>query len=140
MEIEIAGVIQSLREVVIAQQANKHEPTPTELFAVIVSTLCSGQSNSHTVQLLEVFLAVIPKAAAVVVRSQYKRVLKCLLELCNANTDNSKLIRLCVSCVGKCLVQQETSAPFWKTVEAMKGVNALLMLIDDPKVKLRKSC
>ena len=136
----IEDVLQSLKEVVISQQVGTtHEPTPTELFALILASLCSGHEQPHTLQLLEIFYATIPSTAPVVVRSQYKQVLFGLLGLCKANTENSKLIRLSLASLGRCMKMQETSEAFWRSKEAMHGINAMLRMIDDPKVKLRKA-
>lgn len=134
------GVLQSLKEVIISQQgANQHEPTPTEFFAIILSSLCSGKQNTHIVELLEILAAVIPRSATAIVRSQFQSLSVVLMGLCKVNIDNSKVIRLCLTCLARSMQQQETSEAFWKSRESMQALNALLKLIDDPKVRLRKA-
>jgi len=134
----IEGVLQSLKEV-IQQSGATHEPTPTEYFAVILATFSSGKDVDHVIPLLEIFHAVIPKTAPVVVRSQFKQILVCLLGLCKANTDNTKLIRLSITSLARCMQLCEVTDAFWRTKEAMHAFNALLRMLDDPKVKLRKA-
>jgi len=140
----IEEVASALGEVICSQQAPGayHDPTPTEYFAAILGTLSSSSDISkvfHLGELLVILEGVIPDASSHVVRSQFAPTAGMLLSIVQAYEENAQILRLSFNALGALLRVQEKSDGFWSSLPAFQTLNAFLTLIDDERVKLRKS-
>ena len=141
----LAKVFDALGDVIRQQQQQQgsHEPTATEYFALICSTLgASTAVTEHTQQLLEILEGVTLQSSPVIVRSQFRTLSAGLLQILGSSSSssgNDKLTRTCVVVLGQVLQKQETSEGLWNGLEALQAVNALLSFIDDARIRIRRA-
>lgn len=141
----VSRTISALSEVIQSQQVpgTEHEPTATEFFALICSTLgASSEINDHTLQLLEILEGVTLQSAPLIVKSQFKPLSAGLLRILSSlpATDNwNRLLRLSLTVLGSLLQMQDTSEGVWGNMEMMQCINAFLGFMDDARLKIRKT-
>ena len=138
----LAEIVSALKDVIISQQiaGKEHEPTPTEYFAIILSSISSGKHDENLGLLLHVLGAVIPSSSVVVVRSQFKQLGSLLLKIAKANSDDTNLLQACLETLGSAMRAQDSSDGFWGAVNALQSINAFLACMDDHRFKIRKTC
>jgi hypothetical protein len=138
----LSDVVSALGDVIRSQQikGKEHEPSSTEYFAVILSSINSGKHDEHLGSLLKILGAVIPSSSQPVVRSQFKQLGSCLLKIAKANADDTSLLATCLETLGSAMRAQETSDAFWGAVNALQSINAFLACMDDSRFRIRKIC
>jgi ribosomal RNA-processing protein 12 len=138
----INTILSALGEAIRSQQttpAEAHEPTPTEYFLVIFRSLSvSPEMSEHVVDMLIILSAVIPKVSRAILRDQFKGV-SLLISKIIQKSESSKVLRLCIDILGGLLEVQDHSEGFWSGIQTLKIVNMYLGLIDDERVRIRKS-
>jgi hypothetical protein len=137
----INDVLSALSDIIESQQdeGKEHKPTPTEFFALLLSTLGTNTQTNHLSEMLEILDAVIPQSSVAIVKSQFKQLSSTVIKIGKANPDNYKILRLVLSILGSAMKLQETSDGFWSSIHALQSVNALLAFIDDQRMKIRKT-
>ena len=139
-EGSLNGVFEALREVILSRQAGEaHEPTATEFFALISTTLASSDRIEHLVEILTVFEAVVPKCAKSIVVSQFQPNSAHLLRSVQKYSDSPRLLRLSLSTLGAMMRLQDAAEGFWSAVHALRTVNCLLGFLDDERAGLRST-
>ena len=135
-------VVSALKDVIKSQQieGKEHEPTSTEYFAIILSSISSGKHDDSLGYLLHILAAVIPASSKMIVRSQFKQLASCLMKIAKANAEDTNLLHSCLETLGSAMRAQETSDGFWGAVHALQSINAFLACIDDSRFKIRKVC
>jgi len=139
----LSQTLSAYGEVIRGQQdaGKEHEPTPTEFFAVVSSTL--GQADQSSPELLvdslRILDAVTTQAAQVVVRGQFRALSATYMQLITLATDNAHILKAALSALGTLLYVQETSDTFWSGVQALQCVNTLLAFLEDANLKLRRA-
>lgn len=138
----LSEVVSALEDVIRSQQINgkEHEPTSTEYFAIILSSISSGKHDENLVYMLNILGAVIPSSSVTVVRSQFKQLSNCLLKIAKANAEDTNLLQVCLETLGSAMRAQDTSDGFWGAVYALQSINAFLACMDDSRFKIRKTC
>ena len=136
----LQDTIATLQEVIKSQQevGQKHEPTPTEYFAIISSTISVGSGGDRLPELLKVLLAVIPSSSKVIIRVQFKQLSQSLLSILKAHVENDGLVHIALSVLGAIMQQQETSDGFWGALHALQSVNAVLSFLDSDSPRIRR--
>ena len=130
-------------EVIRGQQetGKEHEPTPTEFFAVISSTL--GQSSQSSpdfmIDSIRILDAVTLQASQAVVRGQFRPLSATYMQIISLGTDNASVLKAAVSALGTLLYVQEVGDSFWSSVQALQCVNTLLAFLEDANMKLRRT-
>lgn len=132
--------VAALHEVIRSTQSDdeKHEPTPTEYFAVVSSSISGGAATERLPDLLRVLVAVIPQSSKIVLQGQFKIFAQIILSIAKANTDNASILSLSLTILGAFLQKQDTSDGMWNSVHAMQSINAFLTFVDDTRPKIRK--
>ena len=143
----LQDTIEALRDVIQAQQMEHqlppHEPTATEYFAILSTTLSVGGSGGERmVELLKILQAVIPATSKHVLKLQFKTVSQTILSILKTqSTDwNDLLIQSLLSVLGAIIMEQECSNGFWDSVHALQSINAILAFVDSDHPKHRKLC
>lgn len=138
----LSEVVSALGDVIRSQQISgkEHEPTSTEYFAVILSSISSGKHDEYLGCLLQILGAVIPTSSVTVVRSQFKQLGGCLLKIAKANAEDTNLLQSCLETLGVAMKAQDASDGFWGAVYALQSINAFLACMDDSRFKIRKTC
>ena len=138
----LAEVVAALKDVIKSQQiaGKEHEPTSTEYFAIVLSTVSSGKHDENLEYLLRILNAVIPSSSSIVVRSQFKQLGSCLLKIAKANSEDTNLLQACLETLGSAMRAQDSSDGFWGAVYALQSINAFLACMDDSRFKIRKTC
>ena len=124
-------------------QLPSHEPTATEYFAIISTTLSVGSGGDRLVELLKILQAVIPATSKHVLKLQFKTVSQTILSILKSqSTDSSSdlLIQSLLSVLGAIIMEQECSNGFWDSVHALQSINAILSFVDSDHPKHRKLC
>lgn len=138
----LSEIVSALEDVIRSQQVagKEHEPTSTEYFAIILSSISSGKHDENLVYLLNILGAVIPSSSGLVVRSQFKQLSGCLLKIAKANAEDTNLLNSCLETLGSVMRAQDSSDGFWGAVYALQSINAFLACMDDSRFKIRKTC
>lgn len=147
----VSVVIESLRDVINAQQTdNHHEPTPTEYFAVLLATIGTSVESDHLTSILSILDAVIPQSSELIVKTHFKQLGSTLMKIAKLAASNedegegssseySKILRLSLSCLGSAMIRiQDFSDGFWGGLLSLQSINALLAFLDDGRMKLRR--
>lgn len=145
----LKDVISALSDIIISQQSDngKHEPTATEYFALICTTLgASSQVSEHTLQLLEILEGVTLQSSAVIVRSQFKPLSAGLLRILStiassddgSSSSSNRLVRISITVIGNLLQMQDTSEGVWSSLEVLQCLNTLLGFMDDTRIRIRR--
>jgi len=143
----LQDTIEALRDVIQAQQVEHqlppHEPTATEYFAILSTTLSVGGSGGERmVELLKILQAVIPTTSKHVLKLQFKTVSQTILSILKTQSTNGNelLIQSLLSVLGAIIMEQECSNGFWDSVHALQSINAILAFVDSDHPKHRKLC
>ncbi len=93
----------TLQDYIRSQQTSghEHEPTPTEIFALVSTTLTSGSGQEKLREMLEIVTGVIPSASTTIVRSQFKHLSQSLLHIAKARSDDVILLNSTLVAIGK---------------------------------------
>jgi len=136
----LQDTIATLQEVIKSQQekGKEHEPTPTEYFAIISTTISVGSGGDRLPELLKVLLAVIPSASKAIIRVQFKQLSQSLLSILKLHVENDTLVHIALSVLGAIMQQQEHSDGFWGALHALQCVNAVLSFTDSDSPKIRR--
>ncbi|KAJ1434364.1 armadillo-type protein [Ochromonadaceae sp. CCMP2298] len=137
----LEDTIATLEEVIRSEQEPglEHEPTPTEYFALISTTLSVGAGGERLPELLKVLLAVIPNTSKAILRMQFKSLSQSLLAILQKHVDDDSLVHGALQLLGALMQQQDCSDGFWSAVHALQAVNALLSFADSESPKVRKT-
>lgn len=137
----ISDVLSALSDIIESQQdeGKEHKPTPTEFFALLLSTLGTNTQTNHLSEMLEILDGVIPQSSVAIVKLQFRQLSSTVIQIGKTNPDNNKVLRLVLSILGSAMKIQETSDGFWGAIHALQSVNALLAFIDDQRMKIRKT-
>lgn len=137
--VALQDCLETLTEVIVSQQdeGGKHEPTPSEYFALILVILSSRVEEEKLPFFLQILLGVIPNTTRSLLQSQYRAFAKVLLHILSL-TNSATARGFALECLGKILLSQDTSDGFWNQVQALQALNALLGGIDDENPKIRK--
>ena len=135
------GVLAALGDVIKSQQVTdqQHEPTPTEFFAIIFSSITSGKHDESLVHQLNILNAVIPRSSKTIVSAQFKPLCGCLLKIAKANGEDEKIVQACLEVLGNAVQMQDASDGFWGAVSALQALNAFLACMDDGRYRVRKT-
>ncbi|RYY84999.1 hypothetical protein EON63_08165, partial [archaeon] len=137
--VGLQDCLDTLTEVIVSQQdeGGKHEPTPSEYFALILVTLSARVEEDKLPFFLQILVGVIPNTSASLLQSQYRAFAKVILHILSlTNSPTARYYAL--ECIGEILLAQDTSDGFWNQVQALQAINALLGGIDDENTKIRK--
>ena len=137
----INDVLNALSDIIKSQQdeGHEHDPTPTEYFALIMTTLSTNVETNHLPQMLIILDGVISQTSISILRNHYKQLSSILIKIAKSATEYPKILRLCLTALGSSMVLQDTSDGFWNALYSLQSLNALLAFIDDSRVKLRKT-
>lgn len=136
---KLATVLEALKEVIVSQHSTQREPSHTEYFAIIASTLNSNTETEHLAELLQILESVTERSSKVIVQLQFKPLSTCLLQIANSCSENqSRILTNCIRALGKLSIMQECSEAVWSSRHGLQVTNAFLSLIDDNRPKLRK--
>jgi ribosomal RNA-processing protein 12 len=132
--------VATLQEVIKSQQetGKEHEPTPTEYFALISTTISVGSGGDRLPEMLKVLLAVIPNASKTIVRMQFKTMTQTLLAIIKVHSSNDMVVHSALSALGAMMLAQEASDSFWSAVHCLQAVNGLLSFVDSDSSKIRR--
>eukprot|EP01031_Cornospumella_fuschlensis_P028993 gene28993-34995_t len=138
--VALQDCLDTLTEVICSQQeeGGRHEPTPSEYFALILVTLSSRVEEDKLPLFLQILDGVIPNTSTSLLQSQYRSFAKVILHIMSL-TNSPTARHYALECIGKVLLVQETSDGFWNQVTALQGINTLLGGIDDENQKIRKA-
>lgn len=136
----LQDTIATLQDVIKSQQekGKEHEPTPTEYFALISTTISVGSGGDRLPELLKVLLAVIPSTSKAIVKVQFKPLCQSLLTILKVNAENDTLSHTALSVLGAMMQEQENSDGFWSALHALQCINAVLSFADSDSSKIRK--
>jgi ribosomal RNA-processing protein 12 len=139
----VAAILAALGDVIRSQSSDSshsHEPTSTEYFVVIFRSLSAGNSElgEHVADMLTILIACAPTCSRAILRDQFKAV-SLLISKIIMRSESSKILRLCLELLGSLLEVQDHSEGFWGGIQTLKIVNMYLGLIDDERVKIRKT-
>ena len=139
--VKLAEVVSALGDVIQSQQSagQKHEPTPTEFFAIIFSSLSSGKHDESLVHQLNILNAVIPRSSNTIVSAQFKALSSCLLKIANANNEDERIVQASLEALGSAAQVQDVSDGFWGAVSSLQVLNAFLSCMDDSRYRIRKT-
>lgn len=138
--VPMQDILSSLRDAIATQgvPGQKHEPTPTEYFAAIVSVLKEGNIE-HLEAFLQIFAAVIPKTNQAIVQSQFKVISLVMIDIMRAYTDNTQVLKNAIEIIGSFSCAADMSEGFWSKPDALRAINALFACIDDDRTAVRKA-
>lgn len=138
-EAALVDCISVLEDVIRSRQdaSNRHDPTPSDFFGIIVTLLGTGATEEKTGLMLQILAAVIPKTSSTLVRTYFKPVFQALGKIIQS-TEENVLIEVCLTCLGLLLKEQDASDGFWNGLPALQATNTLLTFIDS-EPRLRKA-
>ena len=107
----INDVLNALNDIIKTQQdeGHEHDPTPTEYFALIMTTLSSNVETNHLPQMLTILDAVISQASITILRNHYKQLSSILMKIAKSATEYPKILRLCLTALGSSMILQDAS-------------------------------
>lgn len=139
----LSQTLSAYGEVIRGQQdaGKEHEPTPTEYFAVVSSTLGQADQSSpdFLAESLRILDAVTAQAARAVVRGQFRSLSATYLQIITLGTDNATILKAALQALGSLLYVQECGDTFWSSITALQCVNTLLSFLEDANMKLRRA-
>jgi ribosomal RNA-processing protein 12 len=133
-------VLTALTEIIRHETQNpQYNPSPTEYFAVILTTLRSATNmdQHHLRDLLQMLAGVTPQAHHSVLVSQFKLSYELLSHFLNEIPD-SKIQSYCLSILGHMMEVQEASDAVWRSQNMLKVLNLFLKAMDDQHDRVRK--
>jgi len=141
IKMNVEEVVSALRELIVATQKEKHEPTPSEYLAAIMNSLLQsrGQQEGHMDHLMVVLKGVLPMASRELVRASFRQLAPLLTTALVTYHGSSRIVRRIVGTLGQLLSLQETGEGFWLSESALLSLNTILSLLDDDNESLRKS-
>ena len=150
--ITLNDVLLSFTSLIQSQQDEEHDPTPTEYFAAVLTTMAhsieqasqsqgtTGEDNmdDYVINCMKILEAVIPNSSLAIVRNQFRSLSSTMMQLIQASQDNQPLLKNAIKLLGTLLNVQEYSDSFWANVQPLQCINTILAFIEHNDLKLRK--
>jgi ribosomal RNA-processing protein 12 len=130
---QLVVVLDAINDVIRDRNPDSMEPSATEYFAALLTTMESGD-GTHCEEMLTLMLMVLPTVPKAVMRVKFPAVSSFFQKMAKGavKAESDELLLLSINCIGVALCAQDTTKATWNKPSTMKLFNILLHCLSNP--------
>jgi ribosomal RNA-processing protein 12 len=130
---ELVVVLDAINDVIRERNPDSMEPSATEYFAALLTTMESGD-GTHCEEMLTLMQMVLPTVPKAVLRIKFPAISSFFQKMAKGavKAESDELLILSINCIGIALVAQDATKAMWNKPSTMKLFNILLHCLSNP--------